>query len=207
MSTRSTRTAARGATTPRPFDSRVRSCDNRGVKLRTLALAVLLAAGGCEKSSDLTPMQQEASGMLESYTAELEYLQRLHGQLAQRASRLSSHAEASAAKMRLDEAGAKLAAVRAHLTQVPAQINNATTTGAKPAGEARLGLQRTIDRMRTTVVRQTTEAFAALSAVETWIANAERTASAAPAKAAPAADVPPPAGTPAPMTPPSTPPG
>ena len=73
---RSMRTAARGATTPRPFDERAVLCDNPlavtnlHAVVSSYLLAALLAlftASGCEKINDVPRLRDEAVTMANGY--------------------------------------------------------------------------------------------------------------------------------------------
>src|SRR5512139_2600091 len=84
MSTKSMRTAARGATRPSPFDWGLRICENPGVKLLLVVASLILGLAACGKANDVPAMKTEAEGIVKNYQSRFEDLNRRADSIMQR---------------------------------------------------------------------------------------------------------------------------
>jgi len=184
---------------PRPFDWRLRLCDNPRAVIKPLSLLVvlMLLATACGKTSDLGPMQDEANGIATTYKPKFDALSKRVAALEQRGRTLTSDAPGlNDARKLFVETNAKLVELRSAVTQAPAAI----TTAAK-AEQPRAELIRVMGELRTRLQAGHTEVNANLDAVESWIAQSEWRPRTATPPAPPPAPIPEPG---IPETPPGT---
>jgi len=166
-------TAARGATTRRPFDERAALCDNTAVRpLPALVAAVVtfgavFALGACETPPDEPHMRDEALALAARYDERLDELKHRAEAVEQRRAPLPHDTLASASADRdLAQAHSVIEDQRGYLRTVRSRLQKPST---------RAELRRLLDEMRGRLEDGVTEAIADLSAVESWIAIATRT--------------------------------
>jgi len=168
---------------------------NISKQLSSLFLVTMLAASGCEKSTDLGRMQEETLSIVKLHATEIEVLQRRADALMARGRNLGGDAPGIADAGRLlSEARAGLDQLRAQLTAASSQLGVAAKSGDVEE------VLRTSDEMIEKLDKGEIAVKANLAAVDNWLMNAEnRTAvMTPPPPARPPVDetpVPAPAGT------------
>lgn len=141
--------------------------------------AALLALSGCDKSSDLPRLQDDATATAARYQERIDELNRRVQALGQRAAQVPRDAFDTANAARLyQKARANLDRSRAELRQVPKQIQDA----AKAGGVADLRKLNATMRDRLDAALQ--EAVSSLDAVESWLAVSAQRKSPPPAPTA-----------------------
>ncbi len=154
--------AARGATTPRRFDTTL------AVNLRCLGFVLtLLVAVGCEKTSDISAMQDEANGIANASKPRLDALKGRVAQLMERGKTLTTDAPGlNEAKNLFGETNTKLVELLGLVAQAPTAISEATKK-ENPRGE----LIRLMGEMRERLDDGEAEITTNLNTVETWMAS------------------------------------
>ena len=150
------------------------------MKLRSIALFMFLAVAACGKSSDLPRLQEEALGLVQVYTPEVDALQRQVKQLDQRGQALGGAANSADAQRQWNEARAKVDQLRGLLQSMPSAVQAAAKTGNAEE------LTKLIDESRARIEKDSTAAAAQLDAVESWMWTAESAHATPPAPPAPA---------------------
>jgi hypothetical protein len=167
------------------------------MKLRSIALFMFLAVAACGKSSDVPRLQEEALGLVQVYTPQIDALQRQVKQLDQRGQALGGAANSADAQRLWTEARAKVDQLRGLLQSMPAAVQAAAKTNNPEE------LEKLIDESRARIEADTTAAADQLDAVESWMWGAESArATPTPPAPTPPAPTPPPADT---GTPPAAP--
>lgn len=179
-------TAARGATTRRPFDERGALCDNSSVRplrcpapLAALALVTVLAA--CESPRDEPRMRDEILATAARQDARFDELRHRAEDVEQRRAALPHDSLASAS------ADHSLSQARSVIEDERGYLRTLRTRLQKPSTRAEL--QQLLDEMHRRFEDAVTEAVAELSAVESWVALAAQ--SPAPAAQPPEPQEPP----------------
>ena len=164
--------------TPSPFDAARHLSDNRGLAMKQLllapvlasALALVFAAAGCGKASDLRPLKEETTGMVSSYAERLAALEQRKQDLSRRGAAFLQTEEARPVKAQLDEvAGVILPGMQVAVRTAPARIDAVEK-------DAKLDEQNKVAALRA-FAAETEEkladgwllATAKLDAVEVWV--------------------------------------
>jgi hypothetical protein len=148
-----------------------------------LGLLGLLTSAGCEKSSDVGRMQEDATTMVKGYRPRIEELQRRSDLLMKRDRALTTALPGiTEARKLLGEAKRRIDQLEGTLDAAPAAIQ----AGAK-SGHAE-ELEKLMDELHAKLEDGIIESTSALAAVESWLGTAEAT---------PAVHAPPPAPVPA----------
>lgn len=161
-------------------------------------LAIAAAAAGCEKSQDLTPLAEEAQGVVETYRPQIDQLNRRAEDLVQRGMALKLDGpDALPASNLLGDARTKLNELKIAINEAPNRIAAARQAGKVP------DLAGYLHRLRDQLGEGQISARANLDAVEGWLGRVEDRAKQPPqetpaAGAAGAAGGTQPAGEPAP---------
>ena len=158
-------TAARGVTTPRPFDAGRGSCENTGVKLYTFVL--LLAIAACGRANDLPAMKEEAEGIVKNYGARLDELARRAESIDARGRTISvtTTDERNSSQVYATAKG-KLAQLRATVANAKSEIDSSS--------KDRLALRRVLDRLEKDLKNGFIEVNSDFDAVESWLTLAEQ---------------------------------
>ena len=136
--------------------------------LSSLFLVSVLAASGCEKSTDLGRMQEETLSVVKLHATEIEVLQRRADALMARGRNLGGDAPGIADAGRLlSEARAGLDQLRAQLTAAPSMLGNAVKGGEVEE------VLRASDEMIEKLDKGEITVKANLAAVDSWLMNAE----------------------------------
>ncbi|HEY5939052.1 MAG TPA: hypothetical protein VIU61_30570 [Kofleriaceae bacterium] len=154
------------------------------MKLRSLCF-VLALAGGCAKSNDVAPLQQEATSLAAYYTQQIDALERRAQELEKRLVQQRGNPNIAEAVRLFNEARGKLAELRGMAQKAPGAIAMASggakdPVPAKGSGEPapdpdpKWKLERLIDEMKERFALSIVEANSRLDATETWIHEAER---------------------------------
>ncbi|MEJ7601945.1 MAG: hypothetical protein WKG01_28880, partial [Kofleriaceae bacterium] len=160
------------------------------MKLRSASLLLSLAlAGGCAKSNDVAPLQQEATALASSYSQQVDALERRAKELEGRARRAAGAPGIQDAVRVFNEARTQLVELRSMATRAPGVIAMAVGAAkpSKAAGSAagsaaadpnesdpRWILERLIDEMRERFTVGIVEVNAKLNTMESWIYYGER---------------------------------
>jgi hypothetical protein len=151
---------------PRRFDEPAVFCHNLTVPhprpVVLLALIALAAAAGCEKANDVPRMQDEALEVAKAYQVRV-------GELTRRADAIHlDQLSAADAKLAYVQARSTLERARNELQHVPVTLQDKAKSGHRE------DLQKLIDAMRERLELDVIDATSKLSAVESWLALAER---------------------------------
>jgi hypothetical protein len=146
------------------------------MKLLSIAIpfVLFLILGGCEKTSDLGAMKEEALGIAGHHKQRFGDLDRRADALDQRGKAVSTTLpDAPIATARFEQAKARLDnEIAAKVADAPKAIHNAAGTGDRNA------LRRLMYQIDETLSIAYTELNARLDAYESWLANAELLAAA-----------------------------
>lgn len=137
------------------------------MKLRTIALFTLLAVAACGKVSDQPRLQEEALGLVKTYTPRVDALQRRLAELDKRGRAARSAGDPAAAMRLWSEAQAKIDQLRGLLQGMPAAVQTAAKTNNPEE------LEKLIDGSEARLEHDIIESNAQLDGVESWIWNAE----------------------------------
>jgi hypothetical protein len=170
---------------------------NTSKLLSSLFLVTVLAATGCEKSTDLGRMQEETLSIVKLHATEVEVLQRRADALMARGRNLGGDAPGIA------DAGRLLSEARAGLDQLRAQL---TATSSQLGVSAKDGNVEEVLRVSDEIIEKLDKGEitvkANLAAVDNWLMTAENRTAAMTPPPTPAAPQPvdetpaqPPAGT------------
>jgi hypothetical protein len=150
--------------------------------LRLIPVVLLACLAGCDKTSDLPRLQDEALATAKIYQQRFDELAHRADALAPHAAALPAGAPRSApAELAYRQAVDAIKERRNDLQQVPAAVQSASKSGDPE------DLMKLIDGLRARSERSVTEVTTELSIYEGWIATAERwqgTPAAAPAEPA-----------------------
>ncbi len=155
---------------------------NTSKRLLSSLLFLSLAAAGCEKSTDLGRMQDEALGVVKLHARDIEVLQRRADAMMVRGRSLGTDAPGIADAGRyLSEARAGLDQLRAQVTQAPSML------GAAVKSNDLEQLTKSCDELIEKLDTLEEGVRANLAAVDTWLMNAENRPSATAPATPPAA--------------------
>ncbi|MBS1119111.1 MAG: hypothetical protein H6Q90_1339 [Deltaproteobacteria bacterium] len=161
------------------------------MNIRSFVVLTLLAIAGCEKTSDVGAMQDEASGIANTAKPRLEALKARVTMLEERGKTLTADSPGlGEARTLFVETNTKLVELRGLVAQAPTAIASAAKA-EHPRGE----LIRLMGEMRERLDDGQAEITTNLNTVESWLASMEWRPKLAMAPA-PAAPTPTPAPTP-----------
>ncbi len=141
------------------------------MKLHALILSSLLAVAGCEKTSNVTAMQDEVTALTNHYKTRFDELSRRITQLEQRGRSMVSvgmpQGLNDVRRLFLDT-NKRLSELKTAVAQVPGSVNNATK-GENP----RVELIRLMGELEERFEKGETEVNANIDQVEQWLAYVE----------------------------------
>jgi len=154
-----------------PFDERAVLCDNRRavIHLRSLValpLLAVLAAAGCEKTNDVPRMQDDAQAIAKTYQEAVDDLARRAQATGRRIGALPPEALSNSGVQRtFQETASILTRTRNDLRQIPVRVRAGTTPDE---------IQKLVADLHEKVGDSVREATSGVSAIESWVAIAER---------------------------------
>jgi hypothetical protein len=141
------------------------------MKLHALLLSSLLALAGCEKTSNVTAMQEEASGLANHYRVRLEELTKRISMLEQKGRSMVSIGQPQGLndvrKLFLDT-NKKLTELKMAVAQAPNSIANASK-----APDARIEMIKLMGELKQRLEKGEIEVNANIDQVEQWLAYVE----------------------------------
>jgi hypothetical protein len=137
-------------------------------QLSSVILVLAIAAAGCEKSQDLTPLAEEAQGVVETYRPQIDQLGRRAEDLVQRGMALKlDGADALPASNLLGDARVKLNELKVAMNEAPNRIAAARQAGKVPE------MTGYLHRLRDQLGEGQISIRASLDAVEGWLGRVE----------------------------------
>jgi hypothetical protein len=152
------------------------------MKLHALFLSILLAVAGCEKSSNVTALQDETIGLANHYTKRFDELSRRVALLEQRGRSMVSIGQPQGlndVRKLFVDTDKRLKELKTVASQVPAGI-----ASAQKAPDPRVELIKLMGQTKLTLHKGDIEVTGNIDAVEQWLAYVEyrpKVASAEPA--------------------------
>lgn len=158
------RTAARGATTPNPFDCAWGCAKTPGVKLISLVVLFVIS---CGRANDLPAMKEEAEGLVSTYKVRFAHLRQRAEAILQRGNAIgvTSPDAANASRM--------FAQSKGKLEQLVAELDNAKAE-IERVSKDKLEMRKYLDRTERSLESGFIEINSDFDAVESWISNAEQ---------------------------------
>ncbi len=162
----------------RPFDAGAQLSDNRGLAMKqhllVLVAAIVAAAAGCGKSSDLPSMKAEASGLVKAYAERVAALDLRTKDLVQRGNKLQLGPDALPASNQLGDVITELLpGMQQVVREAPARLD-AIEKNDKVSEAQRIDELRTYShQISTRLAGDWRKANTKLDAVEAWLFRVE----------------------------------